>query len=531
MRAALRLAAVTGVALLFGCGAAAVEGRFKDQPIVWQVDDSQTIPEPTARRFFGLFYFADGMIFDPVVDALRPPDKQPAQNTNALDEVPDSNWFVNRVGVREVSALEAARGPDINGPPRLPVVVVKAKAGGANPGFIIKDARGIGYLVKFDTRNNPEQQTANNVIVNRIFWTLGYYVPADHVFFFQRDQLAIDAELEASGKVNHQLIDRMLTAATRRSDDAYRATASEFLSGVAKGGYASTGTRPGDINDRVPHQYRRELRGLRVFAAWLGHTDVKEDNSLDMYIEEDGRRFLRHYLVDFGEALGGHQSEKDIIQIGWEHAWDYAAQLRALVSFGFWCRPWEGQVETPWKSVGYFSAAQFAPRQWRGRYPYQPFFHVDAADEYWAARLVMRFTTPMLAAIVARGELSESAAAAYLVDTLARRRDKIGAAFLDGVTPLDELRFEAGKLCATDLTRKYGFATSGVVEEQGSAGKVVARHVESSGGRVCIPIAADEQYRVLRLRIRRTGKTTRPMQIHYKGGARPRLLGLVRIEY
>ena len=63
-------------------------------------------------------------------------------------------------------------------------------------------------------------------------------------------------------------------------------------------------TRPDDPNDLVPHEDRRELRAYGVFAAWLNHVDAKAINSLDMLVTENGRSFVRHYLVDFGSALG-----------------------------------------------------------------------------------------------------------------------------------------------------------------------------------------------------------------------------------
>ena len=33
-------------------------------------------------------------------------------NVNSLDEVPDSTWFTNRIGRRDMSMAEIVRGPD-----------------------------------------------------------------------------------------------------------------------------------------------------------------------------------------------------------------------------------------------------------------------------------------------------------------------------------------------------------------------------------------------------------------------------------
>ena len=38
-----------------------------------------------------------------------------AQNTNTLGEVPDSSWFTNRIGIRDMTPEELARGADRTG--------------------------------------------------------------------------------------------------------------------------------------------------------------------------------------------------------------------------------------------------------------------------------------------------------------------------------------------------------------------------------------------------------------------------------
>ncbi|MBW1878426.1 MAG: hypothetical protein JRJ84_08700, partial [Deltaproteobacteria bacterium] len=342
--------------------------------------------------------------------------------------------------------------------------------------------------------------------------------------------------------LSEEALDEILAEAPHMSDGSYRASASLFLDGRPMGGFLAEGKRRDDANDLVPHQHRRELRGLKVFAAWLGHTDMKDDNTLSMYVEEDGRHFLRHYLLDFGEALGAHQAEKSRLEDGWEFVFDFEMQTRALVSFGLWNRPWENQVMTPWPVVGAFGAEAFEPELWREAYPYPPFHEVDAADLYWGAKLVMRFDRPMVEAIVHEGQITNPDAEVWLVDALMGRREKIGHAWMEAVTPLDALRMTDEGLCGVDLGVFYGLATDGVVErlppkyrpDEDRRFEMRDRGVEqfrvAEDGSVCLPIPEDEAYTVDRLRIRRGSEFKPVMQVHYKGGEEPRILGIIRKE-
>lgn len=514
-----------------GCGAAPV---FRDQPPVWRVDDARSIAEPKERPFHVKPYFANVFVLDALDRALELRDEEPAWNTNSLDEVPNSTWFENRIGVRPIAPSEAARGPKSDGPPRPPYTVVRGKVGGGNPGFIMKDGTSRTFIVKFDTIENPEMQTAAGIIVNRIFWTAGYYVPADQLFSFRREELAIDPKatyedaLKDKQPLTSTLIDDVLHTSPRRADGAYRAIASEFLKGKPKGGFPADGVRRDDPNDRVPHEHRRELRGLRVFAAWVSHTDMKEDNTLDMYVEEGGKRFLRHYLLDFGEALDGHASEKGRREDGWEHYWDWGEQGKATLALGLWKRPWEDIEPTRFTAVGAFTSRPFDPERWREAYPYWPFAEADRADSYWAAKLVMRFDKPMLEAIVAEGGYSEPGAAEYVVKTLLERRDAIGRAYLESVSPLDDFDASSTGLCMTDLGVRFRLATNGSVERLDDE-RVVERRTATANGRVCISLPRHENYTVYRLRVRRGKDVRPPLEIHLKGGARPRILGVIRV--
>src|SRR5262249_44026482 len=87
-------------------------------------------------------------------------------------------------------------------------------------------------------------------------------------------------------------------------DGSFRIIASLRIEGENIGPFLYEGTRGDDPNDIVPHEDRRDLRGLYVFSAWLNNTDVKSGNTLDVVVKENGIPFIRHYLIDFGSALG-----------------------------------------------------------------------------------------------------------------------------------------------------------------------------------------------------------------------------------
>ncbi len=526
-------AVVAAAVLLGGCAHAP---RFKDQAPVWRVDDAHAIAEPEENEYLKLQYFADVFALRRLDRALELRDREPAHNTNALDEVPESTWFQNRIGRGEVSVEQIRRGAG-GDPPKPPLTITGAKVGGGNAGFIVTDAAHKKFLIKFDPITTPEMQTGGDAIVVRLFWAMGYNVPSDNVFILHRDHLVIDAKasfkdaLGTKHPFTQKELDAALATSPRLPDGTIRALSSELLPGKPKGGWLPEGTRSDDPNDVVPHEHRREVRGLRVFAAWLGHTDMKQDNTLDMYVEEGGRHYLRHYLIDFGETLSGHAGEKDRDEDGYEYFVDWENQGKAFLALGLWKRPWEGRARTPWLSIGSFSAKDYDPLLWREAYPYFPFFEADQADEYWAAKIMMRFERRHIEAAVAAGQLSQPEAARYLVDTLIERQRKTGMAYLEAVTPLDELTIRPGALCGVDLGVRFKLATSGEVIRLGPHDEILDRVPVTADGGFCMSIPADEGYTVYRLSTFRGRDQRRAMQVHFKGGPAARILGIIRREH
>src|SRR5688572_3160746 len=351
-----------------------------------------------------------------------------ALNVNTLGEVPDSSWFTNRIGVRDMSIDDLVRGPNqVNGPADGVWTIIGRPDSGITPKFTIKDSRGDTYLIKLDPASNPELASSVEVISTKIFHALGYYVPEDFVVAFDESRLAVAPgariRTETGGKRPIQPADvaRWLQRTPRTADGRIRALASRYVPGRVVGQFRFTGTRSDDPNDIYPHERRRELRGMRVFAAWLNHDDARSINSIDTYVADGGRRYIRHYLQDFGSNLGSGSTSAQQPRGGYEYLLEGDKIAKGLVTFGFWRRDWTKVQYPDNPSLGNIEAEFFQPWRWKTEYPQPAFDQMDDADAFWAASLASRFTDPMIRAIVATAELSDAKAAEYMTDVLIKR--------------------------------------------------------------------------------------------------------------
>jgi hypothetical protein len=356
----------------------------------------------------------------------RPGDRSMtrAANVDALGEVPDSSWFQNRHGRLRMSREALVRGPNTTDGPSMegPWEVIAIKDEGVSPGFRIRDVHGQVYLLKFDPLKHPEMATGAEVISTKFFHAMGFNVPENFIARFERGRL-----VPAAGTtMSKRKIDGVLRRVPRSRDGVYRAVASKFLSGKPLGPFEYHGTRPDDPNDIFPHENRRELRGLRLMAAWLNHDDSRSINTLDMLVSEGERRFIRHYLIDFGSTLGSGTWGPQKPIAGWQHFWEPRIALTRLLTLGIVDRPWIRAKYVKAPSLGKLEFDLFNPAKWKPTFPNPAFANATAADLYWAARIVTAFTDDDIRAIVAAGELSDPRAAETLVRWLIGRRDRIG---------------------------------------------------------------------------------------------------------
>ena len=168
--------------------------RFANAPAATRVNDQRDVAEkPAEREFLHSVYHYDGLVQRRLGRAFELPRTQRALGTNALDEVPDSTWFTNRSGVRELTLDELRTGPaKVGSPePHKPWTIRSTKTGGSEPGLMASDARGVKFLLKFDKQGLPEQETATHVIVGKLLWACGFNVTEDHVVYFRPEELVL----------------------------------------------------------------------------------------------------------------------------------------------------------------------------------------------------------------------------------------------------------------------------------------------------------------------------------------------------
>lgn len=199
--------------------------------------------------------------------------------------------------------------------------------------------------------------------------------------------------------------------------------ASKFIGGTHVGAFRLHGRRPDDPNDIFPHEHRRELRGYRVLSAWLNHDDARATNTYDTFVGSEDAGYIKHYLIDFGSCLGSSTIAAQRTRQGHEYLWEAGPLLKSLATLGIWHRPWlEADLEVGYPAVGRLEASYFDPELWKPEYPSAAFDNMDAADAFWAARIVARFSDEMIRALVDAARISDPAAARRLGDLIIARR-------------------------------------------------------------------------------------------------------------
>jgi hypothetical protein len=399
-------------------------------------------------------------------------DRQPktgppiaGSGVNTLGEPLDGAWYVKRHYYYPMSTDDLVRGPGNTSGPSTEGrwTVVKAKSEGVTPGFEFIDSKKRRYVLKFDPLEFPEIATAPDVLVSKFFHALGYHVPENYIVSFAREELVLGEDVtltDNKGKVRKMTerdVTELLLRVPRDSQGRYRGGASLFLQGKPLGPYKYQGLRRDDPNDIVPHEHRRELRGLSVFCAWVAHDDSRAINSLDMLVQDGGVPHIRHHLIDFGSTLGSASYGPNSPRSGFEYVFGWSPAVKQFLTLGLAVPDWAKAKYPGLRSVGVFEAEKFDAERWVAEYPNPAFSNRLPDDAFWAAKQVMAFTDEHIRAIVQTGQYSNQKAEDWITRCLITRRDKIGKAFFARVLPLDRFDIREGRLVFEDVAAKHGF--------------------------------------------------------------------------
>ncbi len=470
IKSPLRTLGILLAILALGCGSN--RALFRPPPPV--PDDRANVPQPRVydiNTYADYFYRQVRLQVRQSLDLTRQwrhlsGNRPEALNTDAFDEVPNSSWFHNRNHHSRMSIEEIIRGPNTcTGPDTSgPWIITRAKAEGVTPGFTIKDRNGNYFVIKFDPPGYPELASGAEVISTKLFYAAGYHVPENYIVVFRPDILRMGEDVKLTDEkgrrraMTRRDLVNILNNIQKKKNGNIRALASRYLQGYPVGPFRYDGLRKDDLNDFIPHEHRRELRGLDIIAGWLNHFDTKDNNSLDMYVTESGRSFVRHYLIDFGGTLGSASRGPNVLWRGYRHDSDPVRITQNIVHNAVAVRDWETQPGIRFPSIGVFESSLFEPLQYKSQVPNPAFENKTERDGFWAARIVMSFTDEQIRAAVSTGQYSNPKAAEYLAQTLIERRDIIGRTFFRRMPPLQtfELSTPPRGIRWIDLGRQSG---------------------------------------------------------------------------
>jgi hypothetical protein len=506
----------------------------------------------------------DNSIFRPLVEVFAVNPGGEAANVNSFDEVADSAWFTNQLSAHDLSIADIKTGActpseilDGEHASDGSWLIDKGKDNGASLGFRV-NIKGKGkYLLKTDPKDQPERATAASVIGAAAYDAVGFYTSCEQVVYFKPRVLQLTPNLRFENNsgitrnFDKKALQTVLDEATKKGQ-LVRMQASAWLPGQLIGPFRYEGTRSDDPNDAIPHEDRRELRGGRLLAAWINHFDAREQNSMDSWISDAGKKgaadsspgYVRHYYLDTSDSLGSEWDWDGISRrLGHSYLLDWGDIGQDFLTLGIPTRSWERLQRAPGhEKFGYFDSANFVPEDWKNEYPNPAFSRMTERDGAWMARILARFSPEMVNALAEMGRFSDPSDTSYIATVLNARLEKILARYLTRLSPLTDTHVEgANQLCATDLARRRHLRSDAEFRysarlADGRALPVVTR-VDSS---VCValpardiaaqvPDGSSQRYLVVAIS---DGVAPGPLLVHlYDLGARGfRIAGLERPE-
>ena len=471
-------------------------------------------PEPYVTSLY--WDGADNLIFRPLSDTLAVRTSGESVNVNSLDEVPDSSWFTNRIELVTVDRLKrgACKPEQILDGDAFPDgswVIDKGKLDGSTPGFrVIVPGKG-KYMLKIEeTDDQPERQSAAATIGAAAFWAAGYNTECQQVVYVRPSLLKLTpglrsrANFEPERAFDQKRLDQLMKKSVMRAG-RYRMSASAWMPGYGIGPYRYEGTRKDDPNDVIPHEDRRDLRGMRVLAAWLGRTDGREANSFDSWLADDPKKpesspgVVVHYAFDVSEVLGGDWPWAPVeigTRLGNSYLIDWGDLARDFVTLGASVRPWEDLKPIKGHEMfGYYELDHFEPEHWKNEYPNIAWSRMTERDAAWMARILAHFTPEMVHTLAVMGDFSDPAQTAYIEHVMEGRLEKVLERWLTRLSPIGDVRIEGDKLCGVDMAELRGLRAPSSFRYSAHTKTTSFAVTREPHGRVCAALRhGPEQY-------------------------------------
>jgi len=430
----------------------------------------------------------DNIVFRPLSEGLGVVTSGESVDVNSLDEVPDSAWFVNRIGARSMSIAELRQGActseqilDPDGAADGSWIIDKGKTEGSSPGFrVVVPGKG-KFLFKLDTPtdNQAERTAAASTISAAIFHAVGYFISCERIVYVRPSVfkllpgLVTKENFQPDKPFDQRAFDAEIASATKRNG-LVRINASAWLPGHPIGPARYHGVRDDDPNDVIPHEDRRELRGMRVLAAWLARYDSREANGFDTWIADHGSDsspgHVVHYQLDVSETFGSlafAQGTNAANGLSWDpvdrrlnrsYFVDWGDLARDFATLGLAVRPWEHAYVAPGHEMfGYYNADHFDAEKWKPMYPNPAFSRMTERDGAWMARILARFTPEMVRVLALMGDFTAPATTDYFQSVVEKRLERVLERYLTRLSPIGDVRVEDGnRLCGVDLAERRG---------------------------------------------------------------------------
>jgi hypothetical protein len=419
--------------------------RFASRPPVIDVHDDVPVPLPRWRWVPESVYLSEVYLHRPLREALDLSPYPDAGDVNAMDDVVRSTWWAPRTG--EVGAM--ARGPEASAPPLAPFTVLPdSPMALGSGGFCIADSRGQRYEIAIDPADRPEMRTAAAAVAARLFWALGYstlpvfITRARPEEFWRSEGSSADAPA-------------MLKAGAPPSLGYHRLAALAWPAGALLGYAPESGVRGDDPNDAVPHENRRTLRALKVFATWLALDGLGPAKTVDRYVGAPDEGHVVHFLVGLDDALGA----ANVVRItDPPPAEGGGSPVTRLITLGLFPNPPRSPTQREMPALGEFPSdvdpTAFAPPM-----PYEPADRLLAPDGYWAAKRMIGLSSTHIALAVAAGGISDPKAQHAMTVALEARRRIVATYWFDRVTPLELLSLVRTKVALRDEAVQWGLVS------------------------------------------------------------------------